>query len=81
MVNGPAAGNSLTGLPAVFVVECYAERKPSRFEGDKCDGFVARFPHSVRFVRLIDHSDFAHSTHFVMACKSCGRLHELVRVD
>ena len=70
-----------TGTPAFFVVRCHAERKPPRFEGDRCGGFVARFPYPVRFVRIVGHSDAARSTSFVMACKSCRRLHELVRID
>lgn len=65
------------GLPAFFVVRCHEERKPPRFGGDRCDGFVARFPYPVRFVRIVEHSDSAHSGHYVAACKSCGRLYEM----
>ena len=66
-----------TGMPAFFVVRCYGARKPSRFDGDLCGGFVARFPYAVRLVRLIEHSDAARSRSFVVACKSCCQLHEL----
>ncbi len=67
------------GVPAFFVVRCRAPRKKPWFEGQLCDGFVARYPHPVLFSRIIDHSDAARSTSFVAPCQQCGKLHELVR--
>lgn len=67
------------GVSAFFIVKCHAPRKKPRFEGQLCDGFVGRYPHAVRFVRIIDHSDVARSSSFVAPCQQCGRLHELVR--
>ena len=65
-----------TGTPAFFVVRCRAPRKPSRYKGDKCGGFVARFPYPVDFVGLVDHSDDASPSSYVAHCRSCKRLHE-----
>ena len=67
-----------TGTSAAFVVRCHGERKPPRFDGDMCPGFVARFPYPVRFVRFVDHSDDASPSSYVAHCRSCRRLHELV---
>ena len=65
------------GTSAFFVVRCRAPRKPARFDGDKCNGFVARYPHPVAFVGFVKHSDDARPSSYVAHCRSCGRLHEL----
>ena len=65
-----------TGTPAFFIVRCHAARKPARFDGDMCDGFVARFPYPVEFVGFLEHSDGASPRSYVGHCMSCRQLHE-----
>lgn len=78
MARRPA--NPKGGEPAFFVVSCHAPRKRARFEDDRCDGFVGRFPGPMKVLRLIGHSDEARSSSYVASCKSCGQLHELAVV-
>lgn len=42
---------------------------------------MAKFPYPVKVEGLVDHSDNAGPDSRVCPCRSCGALHELVRVQ
>lgn len=59
------------------VVRCIAPRRPLRFEGDACGGFVGRFARPVRVIGLLGHSDLTMPGHDAVPCSRCGFLHEI----
>lgn len=61
------------------VVYCSAPRKPPRFSGQRCNGFVGRFSGPVRVLGLLVHSDDVAEGCDAVACRRCGFLHEIRR--
>lgn len=70
-----------TQQDAEGVVWCSAIRKPPRFAGQRCNGFVGRFAGPVRVVALVLHSRDADPGHDVIPCRRCGFLHEIRRME
>jgi len=64
-----------------MVIRCRAPARRPRYDGELCNGFVAKVPYSVRVCGLPKHSDRANADHLVVPCSSCGTLHELMRVE
>lgn len=62
-----------------MILRCQAPRKPLRFDGDRCNRFVANVPDALRprIVGLVAHSDLSHPDHLSVPCRGCGFLHEI----
>jgi hypothetical protein len=69
------------GGGASVVIRCRAPARQPRFDGELCNGFVAKVPYDVRVCGLPKHSDLADASHLVVPCSNCGTLHELMRID
>lgn len=63
-----------------MIIRCRAPARRPRYDGELCNGFVAKVPYDVRVCGLPKHSDRANPEHLVAPCASCGALHEMMRV-